>query len=65
MGDCEVTFNGCVNSPFYPAMHSDNEECSITVLQDGDYKLSEEFGVEECCDDLHVNDVVLFVEFSC
>ena len=43
-----------MNSQFYPTEHANEEECTITVLQDGDYSLSSTFGIEECCDDLEV-----------
>ena len=57
-GDCEVAVTGCVNSPYYPAPHANEESCTITVKETGAYTLSDEFDIETCCDHLVVNDTV-------
>ena len=53
-GDCEVTETGCVNSPFYPANHNNNEYCRITVHKTGPYHLGDPFEVEQGFDSLTV-----------
>ena len=63
-GECEVTVNGCVNSPNYPAPHENNEYCRITVHETGAYSLSDPFDVEDGYDHLTVDGQVTFL-FVC
>jgi len=57
-GDCDTRDN-CVSSGNYPGVHENNEECTITMVQDAFLTTSATFSLETCCDHLIIqgNDV--------